>query len=459
MIRIKPADAIAPAYLLLCLLLGGASAAGVIANAFLQILALVLLAGFALWRAPRGAQLVGTRGFTLLVGATIVLVLCQLVPLPAGVWTYLPGRADVAAGYRLLGMAAPALPLSLDANATIAVGLSLLPPLAMAVATIHASGRSRTATILVLILVTILSTLVGALQISGGESSPFYFYEITNPNKAVGFFANSNHLATLFLITLPGVAALAAREDGSRRRGVKGRRSMLIGVGLFVCFGLVLNRSLAGLSMLLPVLLASFMLWRHEIRKPLKGRYIAFGALGAALIMAAAFAGPLGGRLMEKTLSVKDPVTRHTTNLLTFKAALDHLPFGTGLGTFVPVYAGYESQETILITSVNHAHDDYAELALEAGLPGLVLLIAWLLWYGRRARDVWSGQTAPGSLARAASVMIGVVIVHGLVDYPIRTAAIAAVVGLAAGLLAVPTPRVAAKGKTPGNVGRHTRAD
>ena len=457
---IKPADAIAPLYLLLCLLLGGASAAGVIANAFLQILGLVLLAGFALSRETRGRSLLGTRGFLLLVGATVLLVLCQLVPLPAAIWTHLPGRGDIAAGYRLLGIAAPGLPLSLDANATVAAGLSLLPPVAMAVATIHATNRSRIAALVVLVFATILSTLVGALQLSGGGDSPFYFYEITNPNKAVGFFANSNHLATLFLITLPCVAALAARENGSRRRrSAKGRRPMLVGIGLFCCFGLILNRSLAGLSMMLPVLLASFMLWRHEMQKPLKRSHVALGATAAALVMVFAFAGPLGGRFLEKTLSAKDPVTRHTTNLLTFNAAIDHLPFGTGLGTFVPVYASYEKPETISITYVNHAHDDYAEILLEAGLPGCLVLIAWLLWYARRTRDIWAGQTAAGSLARAASVMIGVVIVHSLVDYPIRTAAIAALVGLAAGLLAVPAPRVATAAKTAGNVGRHTRAD
>ncbi len=454
---LKLSEVPAPAYLLLCLLLGGASAGGAPANALLQILAVIALAGFALRRRP-GEELFASRTLVWLLMATAGLVLYQLIPLPAGIWSNLPGRGDIAAGYRLLDMPLPTLSLSLDADRTIAAGLGLLPPLAMVLLTINASGRSRLACFVTVAAVTSLSTLVGGLQLSGGPDSLFYFYDVTNDTSAVGFFANSNHLATMFLATLPCVAALAAQDEKSRRRAAAGRRWGLLGLLLFLCFGLLLNHSLAGLIMLVPVLLACFAVWRYALVKTTP-RWITLAGMGVvAILLAFALLGPLGGRFQEKTLSLHDPVTRRTTNMLTFEAAVDHLPFGTGLGTFVPVYAGYEKPETISTTYVNHAHDDYAELLLETGIPGAALLAAWLLWYARRSRTVWSSEASAGVLARAGTVIIGVVLVHSLVDYPARTAAIEAIVGLAVGLVAVPAPRKAASAATAAR-GRHARAD
>ena len=454
---LKFSEISAPAYLMLCLMLGGASAGGALANALLQILAVIVLLGVALRSRP-GEGLGASRPLVWLLCATAALVLCQLLPLPASLWSNLPGRSDISAGYRLLDMPLPALSLSLDVDRTIAAGLGLFPPLAMTVLTINASGRSRLACLVTVIAVASVSILIGGLQLSGGPASPFYFYEITNNTSAVGFFANSNHLATLFLIALPCIAALAAQDEKSRRRAAAGRRWALLGLFLFLCFGLLLNHSLAGLIMLLPVLLVCFAIWRYAIVKTIPRWSVLAGSGVVAALLALALVGPLGGRFQEKALSQKDPVTRRTTNALTFKAAVDHLPFGTGLGTFVPVYAGYEQPETISSTYVNHAHDDYAELLLETGLPGLALLAAWLIWYAGRSRSLWSSEADTGALARAGTVIIGVVLVHSLVDYPARTAAIEAALGLAVGLMAVPVPRKAASA-TASARGRHARAE
>src|SRR5262249_50031167 len=58
----------------------------------------------------------------------------------------------------------------------------------------------------------------------------------------------------------------------------------------------------------------------------------------------------------------------------TIEAALAYMPFGSGLGTFVPVYGMFEKpQDAILDTYANHAHNDILELWLNTGVVGLIL--------------------------------------------------------------------------------------
>ena len=42
---------------------------------------------------------------------------------------------------------------------------------------------------------------------------------------------------------------------------------------------------------------------------------------------------------------------------------------------------------------VNHAHNDWLELMLETGLLGLVLVIAFFVWFGR----AWAGHWPSGN--------------------------------------------------------------
>jgi Lipid A core - O-antigen ligase and related enzymes len=84
---------------------------------------------------------------------------------------------------------------------------------------------------------------------------------------------------------------------------------------------------------------------------------------------------------------------------------------------------------------MNHAHNDYAELALETGVPGLAVLIVFLLWWGGAVARVWRSVEA-GPYARAASIASAAILVHSLVDFPLRTAAISACFGMCLALLA-----------------------
>ena len=54
---------------------------------------------------------------------------------------------------------------------------------------------------------------------------------------------------------------------------------------------------------------------------------------------------------------------------VTIRAAMAFMPFGAGLGTFVPVYQMFEGpSETLANVYANHAHNDILEIWLETGI-------------------------------------------------------------------------------------------
>src|SRR5690348_10174844 len=93
---------LAPAYLLLCLILGG-SAQGIVFNLLLQLAGLAIIAWAAAGSAEEKLNRRGRQLF-LLVLAGLVVVALQLVPLPPSVWPHLGARKAIADGYRVLGI-------------------------------------------------------------------------------------------------------------------------------------------------------------------------------------------------------------------------------------------------------------------------------------------------------------------------------------------------------------------
>jgi O-antigen ligase len=140
---------------------------------------------------------------------------------------------------------------------------------------------------------------------------------------------------------------------------------------------------------------------------------------------------PIGERSLGTSSSVQ---SREAINETTIRAIADFLPLGSGLGTFKPVYKLYEDHDRIVATVINHAHNDYAELALEMGAPGILLILLFLVWWTVAALRVWRFPDS-GPYARAASIASAALLVHSLVDFPLRTAALSTCFAVCLGLL------------------------
>ena len=100
-----------------------------------------------------------------------------------------------------------------------------------------------------------------------------------------------------------------------------------------------------------------------------------------------------------------------------FRAALDFLPFGSGLGTYADVFRRYQVEG--LPGFVDHAHNDYAELFLELGVAGVAIAAllggAYLMRWAQLA-PAWR-QHGLGYLQVAAGIGMLAMLVHAWADF------------------------------------------
>jgi len=443
--RSKLHPLVAPAYLLLCIILGG-SVQGVWANFALQLIGLAIL----VWVAVRPENLAPhDRLPLLLILLALLVVALQLIPLPPEVWTKLPGRSGIARGYDLLAIRRPWLSISESPYEAVSTSFALLPPLA--IFAVSATDNSR-GVAGALLIGTALAIVVGALQVASGPTSAWYFYPITNTG-AVGFFANGNHMATLLLAAIPFVPALLLSGKSQQRLRGKSAATITIAIAALglILIGIALNRSLAALLLVVPVLLATGLMipvgWR------LRWVGVPLVVVGLAGAVAALSTNPLNSTsassAKEYSLQSRQHIWRTTA-----AAIAETFPVGTGLGSFQQVYRLQENPDRVDATYVNHAHNDYLELAMELGLPGILLILAFFAWWGRRLAQIWSSNLS-SPFDRAATIASAAILAHSVVDYPLRTSAMAAVFAMCIGILARFRPAERASARSDSTGPRH----
>lgn len=425
------------AFVVLCLLLGGASArgAGVVGNCLLQILAIIVIA-VAVWKS-RGPVIPPTaRSLLLIVSLFCLYVLLSLVPLPPAVWQALPGREAVTHGYELLGLPSPALPLTLSWQQSIASILWVLPPAAVFLLVSRVSARERGRLVWLILAFCAVSIVLGVAQLLGGENSPLRFYQITNRNQPVGFFSNANHFAIMLVCALPLAGYVAGRS--ATRRGSKAERgSALIvagAVALFLLAGIATVGSLAGYGLALPATLAAFLIYRKAAHGQVGREWCAAAGILFLIFLGLAFVGPLNNEKLSEEYS-GDPSSRAYFAQTTIEGIVETFPVGSGLGTFQEIYRTHDDPNRVSHEYTNHAHNDYLEFVLELGTVGGILILAFLIWWLTRSVAAWRSNFEGSGLARAGSVMIFIVLLHSIVDYPLRTSAVGALFAFACALL------------------------
>lgn len=421
---------IAAGLLVAALILGGASRVEVLSTLLVRLTAIGV---FVLLIARRDSFRALPKPWLALLA--VALVIAQLIPLPYGLWSALPGRQLEVDILNQLPDPHRWMPLSLHPPGTFNTLLSLLPPLALLVCMPLVGSKWRRRLVYALIAVALINGLFGMMQLATGEESPLRLYTVTNRDSAVGLFANRNHSASLMACAIPFLlwwaGAPSAKLPGSTRGLLAGGAICI----LIISIAATASRSGIVLALLATVIsilayhAGSFrrLGWRTRIAIIVGGILLAATAVGLFPLVLSRF---------NEASPAEELRFLVLNDLIGLARAV--FPAGSGFGTFDLVYRGYENVDILRPTYLNHAHNDLIELIIEAGLPGLLLLVAALAWYIRAALRAVAArrQKRPeAELAIAASLAIAMLFAHSIFDYPLRTPALACVLALATGLL------------------------
>ncbi|NOZ32668.1 MAG: O-antigen ligase family protein [Alphaproteobacteria bacterium] len=259
-----------------------------------------------------------------------------------------------------------------------------------------------------ILLAALLQGLMALIQFSSSRPLPV---DILPYSPTAGTFANRNHFAALLFIAVP--LLIWQMELIGRRRLV------------FALLPLILILQFAGGSgagVGITVVL-SFIAYLILATKTARGRWLAGGLVlvgSVALVFA-------WGRLIGEVSD--SPIDRLVIAQTTLKAIGAYFPLGSGFGSFVHIYPQFAEASQIVSRFINHAHNEYLELALEGGWPAIG---AVLIYFGLLVANL---PAALGSkLKMAALLAIIFVLVHSGVDYPLRTMAIGVVFAVLNGI-------------------------
>lgn len=420
-------------FLAILWLAGGASRADALGQVVVRaaaVIVLVLIAAFGNRPTLRPVMPV-----CWLIGAAVVLAVLQLIPLPPSIWGSLPGRSLFVDA--LPAMPQPWRPVSIVPSATINALVSLLIPITTLMLIVTMRAEERTAILQTLLLMIGASLLLGLFQITGVGFDNLFI------NDSRGFvsssFANRNHFALLLGI---GCLLLPVWAFGSQRRA-RARAGVGLGACLVIMLTILATGSRAGIALGALGLASGLTIARAGIRRQLrhapKWAAPALAAIAIAIIAGAIVASIAADRAVsiQRLLHTDTGFDMRNRALPTIWAMIrDYFPAGTGLGSFDPMFRMHEPFAILKPTYFNHAHNDFLEVVLDAGLLGLLLLGAGFTWWAVASVRLWWGSARTTDvLPRLGSVMLLLIVGASLFDYPARTPMIMTLMVVAAAWL------------------------
>ena len=408
-------------------LFGGASRGDVATNAIVQLLGVALI--LLVWMdAHHAAARPAMRGWIVIVILAAIWMMVQLVPLPPSIWTMLPGRAVYIPEAAVANIDQPWRPISLSPMSTWLSLVGMAVPVGLMLGWGRFDRLELRAGRWILAIIAGTSMLIGLVQISGGIGGGLYLFDNGSPGFPAGLFANRNHQAAALSMVFPllGTAIVEARIE---RRGLA---PIAAAAGLIACLVLpllLINGSRAGLALgIVTILLTLVMVATYhvpgQVRSTGRDRLILAGVVVAPLVVAvlASLLGRAAAIERFTRLRIEDD-QRYRQLGTVIEMIRVHFPVGAGYGSFARVFRVYEPFTSLKQTYFNHAHNDLIELAFEGGLPSVLLALAAAGLFGRQAWQVWitPDRSRTTLYARAATIMIGALVLASLGDYPLRT--------------------------------------
>ncbi len=423
-----------------------------------QVLAIIpaaVLCGAAALYFLRAEDARPVRWVWVLLLALTVLMMIQLVPLPHGLWSSLPGRSVPAALDTALGLD-PMRPLSLSPSRTLHALFMLSIPLAAVIVFIALRRDAAYWTLTAIVSIAAFNAVVGLTQELLGNLPFLYFYSVTIAQASVGIFANPNHAsvfgALVLVIIAFAIVSLAPRHEN------RARRTALVAAYILVALANFVNTSRAGLLTTLIALLFTGVLFARPYlarrfgankgaKKPESPQWLRIAAVVVVVgIVTALF------YLLERSPAVAQLVAEDPLEDLRFlitPTLIDmvgtYFPIGAGFGAFESSYYIAEDRNLLMSAYLNHAHNDWLQWLIEGGLPAALILVAFGFFFIRAIYRLWrsdvasagpatarsprsqskgpaSSRSSPGGdLALTALAALFIVSVASYGDYPLRT--------------------------------------
>lgn len=394
----------------------------------------VLVLAILRWRHADASHLQRLFLYWLIAAATLVAL--QMLPLPSAMFAWLPQRATVLDDLRSAGLDPSWLPMTLDTWGTVRALLALATFAAMWLLASTLKPATRLRLLQLAVLVGVPMALLGFAQAAAGHQPTLRFYEFHNEFGATATFANRNHFASLLAMLLP-IAIILGREAQRMRK--PGLVLLWYGSAVVLLLAAALTFSRAGVLLTTLAVGAGVLITiRDSATTSGSHRWSSGPLLAATLIAAVAVANYAWSGIVDRF--DQDPIADLRWQYLQYgvQAAATYLPWGSGLGSFSAAYAPFEPVAAMINVYALHAHDDLLELAVEAGIPGLTLLVVLLGLLAAGARKILADRTPPDAVMLATMIAALVPLAHSLADYPLRTLAVVSLFALILAHLGAP---------------------
>lgn len=416
--------------LVIAVIFGGGGVRYGLMNAAVQISAIFVLAfnssrliDFFL-RAPRTLRILTALSF--------LLPLLQLLPLPPGLWSVLPGRELESQSLALVNRSDHWMTWTVNPARTLVAFIGLLAPFTILVTAYGQSRDFRHSAFKWIAALGVINILVGAVQLASGRQL-LNWYGGGNPDHLYGTFANHNSAGLFLVISL--CALIGVRTDLTLSH-----RMIKAALGILIVSGVFLTQSRSSIALLVIPAFQLLLQYLHRSRDRISIRSVAMTIAPVLLVLGGLGALATGnskvGDILHRFDDLKDgrPLIWQDTAV----AIARYWPMGSGAGTFDEVFQIDESLENVNSHLAGRAHNDYLEILLENGIWGGILAIAWIIYALRLS--IAHLYRFPLHLLAPTGILIAISM-QSLLDYPLRNQAIMCLAAAMIALLATESER------------------
>lgn len=357
----------------------------------------------------------GPASLTLWTLAAIVLLpLMQLVPLPPALWRKLPGQVEREMVLDAARQGDAWQPLSLTPIDTAAAALGAICFVTLVIALIRVHSSTFRKLLWIQFSLIVVGIVIGVTQvISAGWPR---LHDRADFGFLIGFFANKNHMGAALAASLMLAWRLLRPTDQMQGRGGRQRRSLLIFAGYWalVIAALVVTNSRAGLALGMGA--SAAIAWRMTTKVRPAPRILAVVALSAA---AATVMLTPSSRVVSDRFNLVNQDLRWQYLKNSVPLIKTYWVQGSGIGSYSRLYAVHEPLDAVKPTFVNQAHNEYVQLVVEAGLPGIAAALLFFIALARGALALGKDRGQREALFIGLGIVL-VFLLHSVVDYPLR---------------------------------------